>query len=680
MTAENRPRRNGTGAAIALMTAIGLTYVFWRGLWHGGGLIGADTYTYNFPQKAWYAERLAEGELPLWNRRTGHGYPLLAESQTGVFYPVNLVVYGRFELQTAYNVSQLFHYVLVFLFTWLYARRLGLGNAAALFAGLVFTYGWFPCRVGLEWAVVTGAWFPAAMWCAESFAQTRWWRYAIGLALVLGVQMLAGHFNLAFLTQLTLLAYVPARLWFAKADGEGDSSRMTATGLLAGAMLSGFALAAVQLLPTWELKQLSQRAGVEGDHDPGYGHTPVWYWSQAVVPWLWYGMGIDLNERLPEGDPGTNDIEAHLYFGLIPLVLLLYGVLSRHVFRDRRLCLWLVIGFAALLYTPGWFVPVTKHLPGFSFFIAPGRYSLIVTFAVAIIAAAILDRWLPHRRGSSAYLVFVGIVGLTVLDLWWVAGQAGSVTIVDSPPIRDLDRSELREIFARYPQPVRLFSRGPNLPTLLGVSSTPEYLGIGPSAYYDPDRKLPGRLPFDVNPTPEQIDWLRRAGVTHVLSFKKLDTTQWPATLVWSGFDRFLNRAWARREPLYLYELHGSRGRVAWVDADHPGQGTLTNASANRVTINVDTPRGGRLILTELAYPGWRVTIDGEVAEPEIVDGMYRAVDVPAGRHEVVWAFRPTMFRLGMIVSIATLLLLAAVGHVRFWHPGWFRGNESDAK
>ena len=45
--------------------------------------------------------------------------------------------------------------------------------------------------------------------------------------------------------------------------------------VLAG-VIAGFALAAVQLLPTWELKQLSQRAAEGSAHDPGYGHIPPW--------------------------------------------------------------------------------------------------------------------------------------------------------------------------------------------------------------------------------------------------------------------------------------------------------------------------------------------------------------------------------------------------------------------
>jgi uncharacterized membrane protein YfhO len=68
-------------------------------------------------------------------------------------------------------------------------------------------------------------------------------------------------------------------------------------------------------------------------------------------------------------------------------------------------------------------------------------------------------------------------------------------------------------------------------------------------------------------------------------------------------------------------------------------------------------------------YPGWQVAIDGAPAEALTIDGMFRGVDVPAGSHTVVWSYHPRSFCWGLGVSIATFVLLAAVAHVRYWHP-----------
>jgi hypothetical protein len=72
----------------------------------------------------------------------------------------------------------------------------------------------------------------------------------------------------------------------------------------------------------------------------------------------------------------------------------------------------------------------------------------------------------------------------------------------------------------------------------------------------------------------------------------------------------------------------------------------------------------------ELNYPGWTVSIDGNPAATTST-GVFREVPVSEGSHRVVWTYRPTSVRLGLIVSAVTLFFLAALAHVRFWHQAW---------
>ena len=126
---------------VSLISVIGaataLTYIFWSDLWHGGGPIGGDLYTYFFPQKQFLAEQLSRGAFPLGNPLVGHGYPLIAESQTGPFYVFNLIFYRFLDVNTAYSIVQLLHYILAFVFTWMFARRLELSYWGAGLAALV---------------------------------------------------------------------------------------------------------------------------------------------------------------------------------------------------------------------------------------------------------------------------------------------------------------------------------------------------------------------------------------------------------------------------------------------------------------------------------------------------------------------------------------------------------------
>jgi uncharacterized membrane protein YfhO len=122
-------------------------------------------------------------------------------------------------------------------------------------------------------------------------------------------------------------------------------------------------------------------------------------------------------------------------------------------------------------------------------------------------------------------------------------------------------------------------------------------------------------------------------------------------------------------DPFYLYELEGTRGRISWEHPETHGTVKITDFNSNSIAATTDSPAGGRIILTDLMYPDWRVTLDGAPAEALTVDGMFRGVDVPPGSHTVIWTYHPRSFYWGLAVSVVTIVVLAAVAHVRYWHP-----------
>ncbi len=76
--------------------------------------------------------------------------------------------------------------------------------------------------------------------------------------------------------------------------------------------------------------------------------------------------------------------------------------------------------------------------------------------------------------------------------------------------------------------------------------------------------------------------------------------------------------------------------------------------------------------------PGWKVTIDGRPAKATKQEELFRGVEIPAGEHRIVWSYEPVSFKIGIWISAFTLLFLAGVAHIRFWHPGkltWFDSN-----
>jgi hypothetical protein len=68
---------------------------------------------------------------------------------------------------------------------------------------------------------------------------------------------------------------------------------------------------------------------------------------------------------------------------------------------------------------------------------------------------------------------------------------------------------------------------------------------------------------------------------------------------------------------------------------------TLTAYEPNRLTYTVSSQQGGVVVFSEIFYPEWEATIDGETAELGRVDYVLRALHVTPGEHQVVLSFFP---------------------------------------
>lgn len=87
------------------------------------------------------------------------------------------------------------------------------------------------------------------------------------------------------------------------------------------------------------------------------------------------------------------------------------------------------------------------------------------------------------------------------------------------------------------------------------------------------------------------------------------------------------------------------------------GEGTIEKVTRgwNRVEVEARLPEGGYLVLSEVAYPGWRAEVDGQPAPILRANYLLRAVALPPGAHHVRMWFEPDSLRLGAALSVLTL-------------------------
>jgi hypothetical protein len=409
------------------LLAVLVLLVFWRAV-VGGIFYFGDISQLHYPLRSAYAAELARGALPLWTTHIFAGYPLLAEGQLGALYPPNLVLHILLPVPIALNVFILGHYVWAALGAYAFARRLRLHRAAALGSALVYALGGFlVAHLDHVNIVACAAWLPWLFLLTDRLLvgspSSHPAREVAWLALALAMEFLAGHPQVAVLSVLALVAYAVYLSWAVR-----QHRRMAA--LFVAALVLGLAVAAAQLLPTYELTELSVRSGgVDPDFFTSFSMHPL-YLVSLLSPFI-------LGNPYPK-----TSVELVGYVGLLPLLLALLAPFLAQPRSDvplrpvRPARFFGVLAVVALLLSFGRYNPlymILLRLPVFNLFRVPGRYLYLFSFSAAVMAGLSLDTLLTRARRYSDSAErgpawWVAILVIAVLAV----GTAARVTNVDA--------------------------------------------------------------------------------------------------------------------------------------------------------------------------------------------------------------------------------------------------------
>jgi hypothetical protein len=89
------------------------------------------------------------------------------------------------------------------------------------------------------------------------------------------------------------------------------------------------------------------------------------------------------------------------------------------------------------------------------------------------------------------------------------------------------------------------------------------------------------------------------------------------------------------------------------------GEAQVTRDAGDRLTVRTRLQAPGFVVLTDTFAPGWRATIDGHPAELQRANGIFRALAVEAGTHEIELRYRPRGLTVGLLTSAGALAGLA---------------------
>jgi hypothetical protein len=77
--------------------------------------------------------------------------------------------------------------------------------------------------------------------------------------------------------------------------------------------------------------------------------------------------------------------------------------------------------------------------------------------------------------------------------------------------------------------------------------------------------------------------------------------------------------------------------------------------------LNVEAGDSGVLVVSQIFYPGWRAFIDEQPAKVMPANFALTAIPITAGAHRVRFEFYSPAFRIGLLISVVTLTILAGV-------------------
>jgi hypothetical protein len=246
----------------------GFALFFFRDILLGRAFLWEDFLYYSYPVRSFAATSIAMGQFPLWNPYTFNGIPFLADIQTTVLYlPCTILSLAvkNGSLHFAWlELVIVLHYVLAGFSMAALARFLELRPIPSLFAGAAFMLSGFMIVHSIHQQIITlVAWYPLVTLLFLRALRGRQWFWVFLAALTLGHSIFAGYPQLSLYFYLFLFALFLFELL--RVDGPKGLLKTPAIVMSAKAaaiVVLSAAVAMVQLLPTAELAELSQRAQI----------------------------------------------------------------------------------------------------------------------------------------------------------------------------------------------------------------------------------------------------------------------------------------------------------------------------------------------------------------------------------------------------------------------------------
>ncbi|MBI4419588.1 MAG: YfhO family protein, partial [Gemmatimonadetes bacterium] len=384
-------------------------------MWTGNFLASpyGDQLSTGYGFRAWGAEQWrSTGSIPLWNPEIFGGLPFVAAQHGDIFYPtafVRLVL----PVATAMNLGFAVHYILAGLFAYLLLRKLEVSWTGSVVGALAYQLSGVVASLvqpGHDGKLFVTALLPLALLALMLGLRERRFEGHGLLALSVGLALLSPHYQMTYY-MLIVAGLFALYLTFGESHPQPVRQRLGHLGLALAAVLVGFGMATIQILPFYHYLPFSPRAegyyGFEGSTSYAipWEHAPEFFFANFAGSRETYW--------------GTNPLKLHSeYLGLPVVGLAVLGAAAPA--PERRRVVWWLGGIGALFllislgaatpfYRVWWtLMPFVKQTR------APGMAFFVVALVVSSLAAFGVER-LERGQGRRHAVAWLAVGGLCCL-------------------------------------------------------------------------------------------------------------------------------------------------------------------------------------------------------------------------------------------------------------------------
>ncbi|HXI42928.1 MAG TPA: YfhO family protein [Bryobacteraceae bacterium] len=684
--------------ALLLLIAQPLLF-FKKVLFNPRAHIPFDIEQFHLPLATYIARCVRQGVFPFWDPYPYCGVPIHADIQAQLFYPLSWISIVLGNLSEGHKLYYWLewqiplHMILAGVLTFFLLRHLGSSVPSALFGGTVYQLGgYFASQAQHLGAICCGAWLPLVLLCVWKLSAGIDVRWVATLGCGIALIFLAG-FPAATMVVLGAAGFLAVALVLSRRTNWKLFAALGYSGAL------GIGIAAVQLVPTYQLSRLSVASMRSLWYVSGEG-LRIQSLASLIVP-NYYHIFTPFDPTLYKLP--INFTFLYVYCGLVTVALLAVAPFLRRTPYLRMLFLLTLISAIWMLGKTTPFYPfVFRHLPGFIRGVLYAEYALM---AFCMFAALTSTLTLERVTARAPRWLCWGIALLTAVDLthfgaerpmnnyagsykaenseYDITGYPGSLTRIQklldgtNPPVRIdyVDRGA--DTFVWGPNMLRLATpNGDNPLVLRRVLSLRRLFCAGldwerQRNVSNPSSPLVRMLnvgflassafPFTQELAPEHLPLT--ADIAGLRFYRK------PDPLPRFFLVRRLHIVNGPDEAFsYLGRADFAPGEEAVVESqelgpDGPlGGGTVQVGlySANRIDLNVVADGRAFLATSETLYPGWTATINGKPTHFHMTNGAFRGLMLDGGVNRIVMTYWPERYLLWASISVASVLSVIA--------------------